>query len=115
MTTKTERVLKMCRLFQGNENSELVMVQYSLAKDGCAKIYVTFEYLEDWCCGRGAYILRQLSRQFKLDMLGFYIDNLFFSEKYQFDEWGEKGHTIRYCLPLDEDKFHFKVLQNDNF
>ena len=81
MTTKTERVLEMYQLFQDNENSELVMVQYSLAKDGSVKIYVTFEYLEDWCFGRGVYILRQLSQQFKLDMLGFDVDNFCISEK----------------------------------
>lgn len=115
MTTITERVFKMCRLFQSNESSKLVRVQYSPAKDGNRKIYVTFEYLEDWCCGRGAYILRQLDQPFKLDMVGFDIDNLFVSEKYQFDEWGEKEHVICYCLPFDEDKFHFKNLLIDNF
>ena len=115
MVGKNERICEMCLLFARNESNEYVRISHSITKTRSVDFYIVSEYLEGWCCGRGAFILRQLIKQFKLDMVGFDPNNLFISQKYSFDEWGDKGNTAVYSLPFDEDKFCFENLQGDDF
>ena len=105
----------MCLCFSRNESNENVRISYSITKSGSIDVYVVFTYLESWNKGRGAFILRQLVKQFKLDMVGFDPYNLFVSQKYLFDEGEYKGNTILYSIPFDPDKFLFENLQSDNF
>ena len=114
MRTKDERVCKMCKLFEKNESNEKAKISFSFSGNRSVNICVVFEYLEDWCCGKGAFIFRQLAKQFKLDLVGFDPKNIFISEKYSFNEWDEKGHVVIYCLPFDSNKFHLKNLQDKN-
>ena len=61
--------------------------------------------MENWNKGSGGFILRQLIKQFKLDMVGFDPYNLFVSQRYSFDDGEYKGNTIAYSIPFDPDKF----------
>ena len=115
MVGKNDRISDMCLCFSRNESNENVRISYSITKSRSIDVYVVFTYLENWNKGRGAFILRQLVKQFKLDMFGFDSYNLFVSQKYSLDEGEYKGNTILYSIPFDPDKFLFENLQSDNF
>ena len=66
---------------------------------------VAFTYLENWNKGRGAFILRQLVKQFTLDIVVFDPYNLFVSQKCSFDEGEYKGNTIVCSTPFDPNFF----------
>ena len=104
----------MCLCFARNESNENLRI-YSITNSGSVDVYVVFTFFENWNKGRGAFILRQLIKQFKLDKVGFDLYNLFVSQRYLFGDGEYKGHTIVYSIPFDPDKFRFENLQCDNF
>ena len=104
-----------CVCFARNESNENVKISYSITKSVSVDVYVALTYLENWNKGRRAFTFRQLIKQFKLDMIGFDLNNLFVSQKYSFDEGEYKGNAIGYSIPFDPDKFCFENLQGVNF
>ena len=59
--------------------------------------------------------MRQLLKQFKLDMVGYDPNNIFISEKYSLNEHGDRRRVVTYCIPFNADKFRETNLQNKNF
>ena len=103
----------MCRLFQRYDDNERIKISVSVSTERKIRVYFVFDFLEDWLCNKGAFILRQLLKQFKLAMVGYDPNNIFVFEKYSFDEWGDKGYIVTYCIPFDADKFHETNLQDN--
>ena len=115
MVGKNDRISDTCICFARNESNENVRISYSITNSASVDVYVFFTYLENWNKGRGAFILTQLNKQFKLDMVGFDPYNLFVSQRYSLGDGEYKGNTIVYSIPFDPDKFPFENLQYDNF
>ena len=63
-----QRITEMCKLFADHESNKRVRISFSNSKDGIS-VFVAFETPEDWIRGKGTYILRQMVKQFKLDMI----------------------------------------------
>ena len=78
MVEKNDRISDMCLYFARNESNENVRISYSITNSGSVDVYVVFTFLENWNKRRSTFILRQLIKQFKLDMVGFSLYN--FSE-----------------------------------
>ena len=103
MVGKNDRISDMCLCFSRNESNESVRISYSTDILFCS--IVAFTYLENWNKGRGAFILRQLVKQFTLDIVVFDPYNLFVSQKCSFDEGEYKGNTIVCSIPFDPNFF----------
>ena len=104
----------MCRFFQRYESNERIKISFSVSAERNIRVYVVFDFLEDWLCNKGAFILRQLLKQFKLDIVD-YDPNIIVVFFWRIDEWGDKGYVVTYCMPFDADKFHETNLQDKNF
>ena len=115
MVGKNDRICFARNCFARNESNENFRISYSIKNSASVHVYIFFTYLENWNKGRGAFILTQLNKQFKLDMVGFDPYNLFVSQRYSFRDAEYKGNTIVYSIPFDPDKFPFENLQCDNF
>ena len=112
---KCERVNEICRHFQWYQGNERAKISFSISRERNVTVYAVFDFFEDWHNHKGAYILRQLLKQFKLDMVGYDPNNIFISEKYSFDEYGDRGQVVTYCIPFDADKFRETNLRSRNF
>ena len=100
MVGKNDGISDTCLCFARNESNENVRISYSNTNSASVDVYVFFTYLENWNKGRGAFILTQLNKQFKLDMVGFDPCNLFVSQRYSFGdgEYKEIQSFILYLL-----------------
>ena len=97
---KCERVNEMCRHFQRYQGNERAKISFCISRERNVTVYAVFDFLKDWHNHKGAYILRQLLQQFKLDMVGYDPNNIFISEKYFLDEHGDRRRVVTYCIPF---------------
>ena len=63
-----QRIAEMCKLFAENESNKRVRISFSNSEDEIS-VFVAFKTTEDWIRDKGTYILRQMVKQFKLDMV----------------------------------------------
>ena len=109
-----QRIAEMCKLFAENESNKRVRISFSNSEDEIS-VFVAFKTTEDWIRDKGTYILRQMVKQFKLDMVVYDPQSIFVKENYLFDMFGKQGHMLNYFIPFNFDKFSEKNLHSDDY